>query len=89
MKRELHVDPAEDPVLARALAGTVRDEWRPAADAMASARDRDRRAHVTEVLAVAAARRDAWLENWRSARPGDFDAAAVHTALLALQRASS
>jgi hypothetical protein len=82
MMRELHVDPEEDPVLARALAATVRDEWRPAADAMASARDWDRRTRVTEVLAAAAARRDAWLENWRRARPGDHDAAAVHTAML-------
>lgn len=87
--RELHVDPEEDPVLARALAGTVRDEWRPAADAMASARDGDRRVHVTEMLAAAAARRDAWLENWRRARPDDLDAAAVHTAMLARQSASS
>ena len=83
--RELHVDPEQDPVLARALAGTVRDDWRPAADAMAAARDSDRRVHVTEVLAAAAARRDAWLENWRRARPGDDDAAAVHRALLALR----
>jgi hypothetical protein len=86
---ELRVDPGEDPILARAVAGTLRNDWRPAADAMASARDRDRRAHITEVLAVAAVRRDSWLENWRQARPGDHDADAVHAAMLARQRASS
>ena len=87
--RELRVDPGEDPILARALAGTLRDDWRPAADAMAAARDRDRRAHVTEVLAAAAVRRDEWLESWRKARPGDHDAAAVHAAMLARQSAGS
>ena len=67
----------------------MRDDWRPAADAMAAARNRDCRTQVTEVLAAAAARRDVWLENWLRARPDDLDAAAVRTALLALQSASS
>ena len=83
------VDPEKDPVLARALTGTLRDEWRPAADAMASARDWERRTYLTLTLAAAAARRDVWLEKWRAARPDDRDAAAVHAAVAALYRASS
>ncbi|RAS68228.1 hypothetical protein C8D87_102291 [Lentzea atacamensis] len=82
---ESYVDPVQDPVLARALSGTLRDEWRPAADAMASARSWDRRAYVVLTLAAAAARRDVWLTNWREAKPGDRDAAAVHAAMVALQ----
>ncbi|WP_156213103.1 hypothetical protein [Lentzea aerocolonigenes] len=76
----LQVDPEQDPVLARAVTGTLRDDWRPAADAMASARDWERRAYLVLALAAAAARRDVWL-----ARPGDPDAAAVHAAMTALQ----
>lgn len=79
------VDPEKDPVLARALTGTLRDEWRPAADAMASAREWERRAYVVLTLAAAAARRDVWLTKWREARPGDPDAAAIHAAVAALQ----
>lgn len=71
------------------MAGTLRADWRPAADAMASARDQDRRARITEVLAAAAVRRDEWLENWRKACPGDHDVAAVHAAMLARQSAGS
>lgn len=89
MMRELRVDPGEDPILARALAATLRDDWRPAADAMASARDWDRRTHIAEALAAAAVRRDEWLVNWQKARPGDLDAALVHAAMLARQSASS
>ncbi|MFS8104631.1 hypothetical protein LFM09_46765 [Lentzea alba] len=83
MTFEPQVDPEEDPVLARAVAATLRDDWRPAADAMAAARDSDRRDHVTEVLARAAVRRNEWLANWRKARPGDRDAAAVLMAMRA------
>ncbi len=79
------VDPEKDPVLARALTGTLRDEWRPAADAMASAREWERRAYVVLTLAAAAARRDVWLRKWREARPDDPDAAAIHAAVTALQ----
>ncbi|MCP2245135.1 hypothetical protein [Lentzea aerocolonigenes] len=79
------VDPSEDPVLARALVGTIRDDWRPAADAMASAREWERRAYVTLTLATAAARRGTWLQKWLEARPGDRDAAAVHAAVETLQ----
>ncbi|MEV6240702.1 hypothetical protein [Lentzea sp. NPDC051838] len=81
----LQVDPEKDPVLARAVTGTLRDEWRPAADAMRSARDWDRRSYIVLVLAQAAARRDVWLTKWREARPDDPDAAAVRAAVTALQ----
>lgn len=81
----LQVDPEKDPVLARALTGALRDDWRPAADAMASAREWERRAYVVLMLAEAAARRDVWLVKWLAARPGDPDAAAVHAAVEALQ----
>jgi len=81
----LQVDPEQDPVLARALVATLRDEWRPAADAMAAARDWDRRAYLLLTLAAAAARRDAWLKKWLESRPGDRDAAAVHAAVETLQ----
>lgn len=81
----LNVDPGEDPVLARALAATIRDDWRPAADAMASARDWERRAYVTLALATVAARRSGWLTKWLEARPDDRDAAAVHAAVESLQ----
>lgn len=81
----LQVDPEKDPVLARALAGVVRDDWRPAADAMASARYWERRAYIVLTLAAAAARRDVWLTKWREARPDDRDAAAVHAAMESLQ----
>ena len=82
---EQKVDPEKDPVLARALVGTLRDEWRPAADAMASAREWERRAYILLTLAAAAARRAVWLEKWRTARPDDRDAAAVHAAMESLQ----
>lgn len=78
------VDPVGDPVLARALAGALRDDWRPAADAMASAREWERRAYVVLTLAAAAARRDVWLVKWLEARPDDRDAAAVRAAVQAL-----
>jgi hypothetical protein len=81
----LQVDPEQDPVLARALVATLRDEWRPAADAMASARDWERRTYVLLTLAAAAARRDSWLKKWLAARPGDRDATAVHAAVETLQ----
>jgi hypothetical protein len=81
----LQVDPEKDSVLARALSGTLRDDWRPAADAMASAREWERRAYIVLTLAAAAARRDVWLTKWRAARPDDPDAAAVHAAVTALQ----
>jgi hypothetical protein len=80
----LQVDPEEDPVLARALTSTVRDDWRPAADAMASARNWERRAYVVLTLAAAAARRNVWLVKWLEARPDDRDAAAVQAAAQAL-----
>lgn len=85
---EQQVDPERDPVLARALVAALRDEWRPAADAMASARERERRSYVLLTLAAAAARRDVWLESWRKARPDDRDAAAVHAAMVSLQASS-
>jgi hypothetical protein len=81
----LQVDPVQDPVLARALTGTLRDEWRPAADAMASARYWERRAYVVLTLAAAAARRDVWLAKWRKARPDDLNAAAVQHAMESLR----
>jgi hypothetical protein len=80
----LQVDPEKDPVLARALSGTLRDDWRPAADAMASAREWERRAYIVLTLAAAAARRDIWLVRWLEARPDDRDAAAVQAAVQAL-----
>ncbi|WP_439662303.1 hypothetical protein ACSHWB_13100 [Lentzea sp. HUAS TT2] len=82
--RDLQVDPEKDPVLARALVGTLRDEWRPAADAMRSAREWERRAYITLTLAAAARRRVDWLRNWLKARPDDRDAAAVHHAMESL-----
>ncbi|MFI6098477.1 hypothetical protein ACIA8G_23225 [Lentzea sp. NPDC051213] len=85
----LQVDPEKDPVLARALTGTLRDEWRPAADAMASAREWERRAYIVLTLAEAAARRDEWLRNWLRARPGDRDAMAVRAAMESLHGTSS
>ncbi|MGW6935274.1 hypothetical protein ACWGE0_34800 [Lentzea sp. NPDC054927] len=84
----MQVDPEKDPVLARALVGTLRDEWRPAADAMASAREWERRTYIVLTLAAAAIRRVGWLEKWRKARPGDLDAAAVHHAMESLQASS-
>jgi hypothetical protein len=81
---DLQVDPEKDPVLARALVGTLRDEWRPAADAMRSAREWERRAYITLTLAAAARRRVDWLRNWLKARPDDRDAAAVHHAMESL-----
>lgn len=81
----MNVDPEKDPVLARALVGTLRDEWRPAADAMASAKEWERRTYIVLTLAAAAARRDVWLTKWREARPDDRDAAAVQAAVVALQ----
>ncbi len=80
----MQVDPENDPVLARALVGTLRDEWRPAADAMAAARGWERRAYVVLTLATAARRPD-WLRNWLCARPGDLDAKAVQCAVESLQ----
>ena len=82
--RDLQVDPEKDPVLARALVGTLRDEWRPAADAMRSAREWERRAYITLTLATAARRRVDWLRNWLKARPDDLDAVAVHHAMESL-----
>jgi hypothetical protein len=79
------VDPGEDPVLARALVGTLRDEWRPAAEAMASAKEWERRTYIVLTLAAAAVRRVGWLEKWRTARPDDLDAAAVHAAMETLK----
>ncbi|WP_394614875.1 hypothetical protein JNUCC0626_34250 [Lentzea sp. JNUCC 0626] len=67
-----------DPILARALMGTLRDEWRPAADAMRSAREWERRAYILLTLAAAARRRTEWLTNWLKARPDDHDAIALH-----------
>ena len=84
----MNVDPEKDPVLARALVGTMRDEWRPAADAMASAREWERRAYIVLTLASAAARRVVWLEKWRKAKPGDPDAAAVQHAMESLRAGS-
>ena len=81
----MNVDPEKDPVLARALLGTLRDEWRPAADAMASAREWERRAYIVLTLAAAASRRVVWLEKWRKARPDDLDAAAVQAAMETLK----
>ncbi|SDK54910.1 hypothetical protein SAMN04488074_10647 [Lentzea albidocapillata subsp. violacea] len=78
------VDPEKDPVLARALVGTLRDEWRPAADAMRSAHEWERRAYITLTLAAAARRRVEWLRNWLTARPDDADATAVHHAMESL-----
>ncbi|MFD5828252.1 hypothetical protein [Lentzea sp. NPDC060358] len=60
---------------------TLRDEWRPAADAMASARHWERRAYVLLSLALDAARRLDWLSSWLRARPGDGDARAVQCAV--------
>lgn len=80
----LQVDPEKDPVLARALSGTLRDDWRPAADAMASAQEWERRSYVVLTLAAAAARRNVWLTMWLEARPDDRDAAAVQAAVQAL-----
>ncbi|HEX7309431.1 MAG TPA: hypothetical protein VF330_41470 [Lentzea sp.] len=77
----MQVDPEQDPILARALVATLRDEWRPAADAMASARQWERRAYVLLTLALDAARRLDWLRNWLRARPGDRDAGAVQCAI--------
>jgi hypothetical protein len=82
--RDLTVDPEKDPVLARALVGALRDEWRPAADAMRSAHEWERRAYITLTLATAARRRVEWLKNWLKARPGDRDAVAVHHAMESL-----
>ncbi|GLY48383.1 hypothetical protein [Lentzea sp. NBRC 102530] len=82
--QDLQVDPVQDPVLARALMGTLRDEWRPAADALRSAREWERRAYILLVLAAAARRRAAWLTNWLTARPDDSDAAAVQHAVESL-----
>ena len=48
---ELQVDPEKDPVLARALVAALRDEWRPAADAMASAREARKRQTVESAAA--------------------------------------
>ncbi|USX50229.1 hypothetical protein [Lentzea sp. HUAS12] len=81
---DLQVDPERDPVLARALTGTMRDEWRPAADAMRSAREWERRAYITLTLAAAARRRVEWLRRWLKARPDDRDAAAVQHAMESL-----
>ncbi|WP_143466552.1 hypothetical protein [Lentzea kentuckyensis] len=81
----MNVDPEKDPVLARALLGTLRDEWRPAADAMASAREWERRAYIVLTLAAAASQRVVWLEKWRKARPDDLDAAAVQAAMETLK----
>ncbi|GGN06105.1 hypothetical protein GCM10011609_51940 [Lentzea pudingi] len=81
---DLQVDPERDPVLARALVGTLRDEWRPAADAMRSAREWERRAYITLTLAAAAKRRVEWLLNWLKAHPDDSDAVAVHNAMESL-----
>jgi len=81
------VDPEQDPILARALVGTLRDEWRPAADAMASARYWERRAYVLLSLALLAARHLEWLRNWRRARPDDRDAKAVECAIESLNGA--
>lgn len=82
--RDLLVDPEKDPVLARALVGTLRDEWRPAADAMRSAREWERRAYIMLTLAAAARRRVEWLKNWLKARPDDRDAVAVRNAMESL-----
>jgi hypothetical protein len=81
---DLQVDPEKDPVLARALVGTLRDEWRPAADAMRSALEWERRAYITLMLAAAAKSRVEWLKNWLKARPGDHDAVAVHNTVESL-----
>ncbi|MCR3746934.1 hypothetical protein [Lentzea californiensis] len=81
---DLQVDPEKDPVLARALVGTLRDEWRPAADAMRSAHEWERRAYITLTLATAARRRVEWLTNWLKAHPDDRDAVAVHHAMESL-----
>ncbi|HUQ57523.1 hypothetical protein [Lentzea sp.] len=81
----MRVDPEQDPVLARALVGTLRDEWRPAADAMASARQWERRAYVLLTLALDAARRLDWLRNWLRARPDDRDAKAVQFSIESLR----
>ncbi|SDF56459.1 hypothetical protein SAMN05216553_10288 [Lentzea fradiae] len=83
----MQVDPEEDPVLARALVATLRGEWRPAADALASAQQWDRRAYVVLTLATAASRRVDWLRRWLRARPDDRDAQAVQSAMESLKDA--
>lgn len=73
--------PDEDPVLIRAIAGAARDEWQPAAEAMAStSTDWDRRAHVTEALAAEGARSERWLGRWRAEHPDDPDLAVLDAA---------
>lgn len=73
--------PEEDPVLARALTGAARGDWRPAADLLAATwQDWDRRAQATEALAAEGARTDEWLASWREVKPDDRDLAVLDAA---------
>lgn len=69
-----------DPELKRALAAASCGRWEPAAQLLTTAGDDwERRALYTQRLAELAARKgDSWIQSWRTARPGDPDAALVH-----------
>ncbi|MFI9723981.1 hypothetical protein ACIHFE_30765 [Streptomyces sp. NPDC052396] len=70
-----------DPEADAVLAALARDDWQPAARALAAAgTDWERRCHLVEIIAGPAAKEDGWLRAWQAARPDDPDAAVVHAA---------
>ncbi len=71
--------PIEDPALAAVKADVVCGNWENAADLVASTLgDWDRRQRVVWALADLAAKDDAWLNAWQTARPGDLHWAVVY-----------
>ncbi|GHF77854.1 hypothetical protein [Streptomyces griseosporeus] len=71
------------PEVADATLAARQGDWRPGAALLAATgQDWDRRWYVLTRLAQVAPQEDAWLTAWRTERPGDPDAAAVHAQAL-------
>ncbi|MBY8868821.1 hypothetical protein [Streptomyces sennicomposti] len=71
------------PEVADATLAVRQGDWRPGAALLAAAgQDWDRRWYRLTTLARVAAEEEAWLHAWRTERPDDPDAAAVHAQTL-------
>ncbi|MFE2265617.1 hypothetical protein [Streptomyces griseosporeus] len=71
------------PEIADATLAARQGDWRPGAALLTAAgQDWGRRWYVLTSLARIAPEEDAWLNTWRTERPGDPDAAAVHAQAL-------
>ncbi|MGF1237403.1 hypothetical protein ACQSME_09095 [Streptomyces sp. 2-6] len=71
------------PEVADATLAVRQGDWRPGAALLAAAgQDWDRRWYRLTTLARVAAEEEAWLHAWRTERPDDPDAAAVHAQAL-------